>query len=131
MLDLAKWIKSNYYCTLFEAARVMLPSGLNVRIVCAYKARDGLTLEELDREVRLSSLERQMAGYLISSCATVERDRLLEIMGLSKDSDIPERLCSRGLVIRTDDTDPLLGGNRNAMVLQLHGAVDLIGKKGS
>ncbi|MBQ4313530.1 MAG: primosomal protein N', partial [Clostridia bacterium] len=55
MLSLAQWIKSNYYCTLFEAARVMLPSGLNVRIVCSYRAREGLTLEELESIEELTS----------------------------------------------------------------------------
>ncbi|MBQ9993923.1 MAG: DEAD/DEAH box helicase family protein, partial [Clostridia bacterium] len=103
MLSLAQWIKSNYYCTLFEAARVMLPSGLNVRIVCSYRAREGLTLEELESIEELTSAERQMVTHLVSSCATVERDRLLEVMGLSKDSDIPERLVRRGLILRTDD----------------------------
>ena len=38
MLLMAKWFRDNYYCTYYDAAKVMLPSGINVRVVTSYRA---------------------------------------------------------------------------------------------
>ncbi len=103
LLLLAKWLAETCYCTLFEAAKVMLPTGLNLRMVRAYRAVSGVTLEQIDNTDSLNRTERMMASYLVSSGAAVERDRLLSVMGLTDDSDIPERLVKLGLVERTDD----------------------------
>ena len=104
MLLLAKWIRENCYCTYFEAARVMLPTGLNVRFVSAYKASDTIELTDLDAIDDLTAAERKVLECLVSSRAVVERDRLLEINGLSENSDIPERLVRRQLLVRTDES---------------------------
>src|SRR5699024_1168854 len=32
MLELAQWLKERYYCTLFEAAKLMIPTGYHLRL---------------------------------------------------------------------------------------------------
>lgn len=38
MLSLAEWIKDRTFCTLYEAAKAMLPTGINHRMVLSYAA---------------------------------------------------------------------------------------------
>ena len=38
MLLLARWMKERYFCTLFDAVRVMLPAGLHYQVACSYQA---------------------------------------------------------------------------------------------
>lgn len=98
MLSLAVWMKEKYFCTLFDAIKPMLPTGLNIRIVTAYKAR-----ENIDRDVleKLDPIGRQIVTSLINSKATVEQSRMMEIMELDDDS-IFEQLVNAGLIERTD-----------------------------
>ena len=32
MLVLARWMKDRYYCTLFEAVKLMIPTGIHLRL---------------------------------------------------------------------------------------------------
>lgn len=103
MLKLAEWIKSNCYCTLFEAAKLMLPTGINIRLVRSYKALDDLLLEHIDARDDLTAAERRIMTYMVSGHMAVERDKLIEAADLSENSDIPDRLVDKGLLIRVDD----------------------------
>jgi len=103
MLQLAKWIAENCFCTLFEAARLMLPTGLNIRLVHQYKAADNLTLESVDNNTVLTSAERQMLTFLISNRGCAEREKLNEIAGLSEKSDVADHLVEKQLLLRVDD----------------------------
>lgn len=103
MLMLAEWIKSNCFCTLFEAAKLMLPTGLNLRVTCSYCAAEKITLESLDGLCNLSETEKKIMSFLVTGRAPVERAHLLDVFGLDEKCDIPEKLAARGLVQRTDD----------------------------
>lgn len=100
MLQLALWIKERTFCTYFDAFRLMLPSGINVRIVASYRIADGFCEEQLDT---LESDERAVAEFMLHSGATVERSRLLEVMGLDSKSTLPDQMTRKGILIRTDD----------------------------
>ncbi len=65
MLRLAEWMKEHTFCTLFEALRIMLPAGINMRIVTAYRSA-GRPESELSE---LGETERQMVEYLTKSRA--------------------------------------------------------------
>lgn len=103
LLELAKWIKANCFCTLFEAVKLMLPTGLNIRLVSTFKAAESLTLEQIDSFDELTYAERRILNYLVTSRESAEHDRLTELAGLSDKSDIPERLVEKGLLVRVDD----------------------------
>lgn len=112
MLKMAEWMKEHTFCTLFEAVRTMLPAGINMRIVTAYRSA-GRPESEL---AGLGETERQMVEYLTKSRATVERARLLEIMELPDDSDMPDRLVKSGYLLRTDDAVRRMGDATVRMV---------------
>lgn len=49
MISLARWMKRRYYCTLFDAVKTMLPSGINRKLVNYYKLSNNINfLEKFD-----------------------------------------------------------------------------------
>ena len=48
MLSLAIWMKNRYYCTLFDAVKVMMPSGINRKMISYYKLSEFDNLEKYD-----------------------------------------------------------------------------------
>ena len=111
MLELAKWLKSNYYCTLFEAAKLLLPTGINIRIVRAYRISD--KAQDFDDE--LSESETMLFMALMNSKATVEYDRLVQITGDETDRALAS-LVERGLIVRTDEAVRRVGDATIKMV---------------
>lgn len=113
MLELALWIKERTFCTYFDAFRLMLPSGINVRIVASYSTAPDFTEDMLDS---LGGDERIVAEFLLHSEATVERSRLLEVMGHSGDSTLPDDMVKKGILVRTDDAVRRVGDATVRMV---------------
>ena len=107
MLELAAWIREHTFCTWYEAVHLMLPAGINMRIVESYSVTKGVSADTIPDN--LGETEKQMVTYLCNSKAVVEKDRLLKVMGLSADSDIPDKLVKSGLLIRTDDAVRCVG----------------------
>ncbi len=103
LLRLALWMHEQYFCTCFDAAKAMLPTGLDMKTVRCYVPGEDMTLERLDAIEGLADIERLAATTVICSAEPVERSRLLEMYGLDEDSDLPERLIRKGIIARSDD----------------------------
>ncbi len=100
MLGLVAWIREHTFCTWYDAVRLLLPAGINMRIVASYHVENDINSDTVDS---LTADERIVFDIVSRSKATVERDRLLEVAGLTSDSQIPDRLVGMGLLVRTDD----------------------------
>ena len=104
MLLMARWFRDNYYCTYYEAAKVMLPSGINVRIVTSYRAVEGLDGLTLMRRDDITSQQRRIMEMFIANPGVVlEKKHITEVMNLPVNSTIPDKLVEQGLLERTDD----------------------------
>ena len=64
MLLLARWMKERYFCTLFDAVRVMLPAGLHYQVACSYQAARDIPPEKLEA---LGDEEKRLIAYLSRS----------------------------------------------------------------
>ncbi len=100
MMDLALWLKERTFCTVFDAVRAMLPTGLYMRLRpmlrLAPKAKD--RLEEMTPE------ERQIVSFLAKCpAAGVEQETLLKKLGLNPDAPGLLRLLEWGTVQRSED----------------------------
>ena len=100
MMDLALWLKARTFCTVFDAVRAMLPTGLYMRLRpmlrLAPKAED--RLEEMTPE------ERQIVSFLAKCpAAGVEQETLLKKLGLNPDAPGLLRLLEWGAVQRSED----------------------------
>lgn len=104
MLLMAKWFRDNYYCTYYDAAKVMLPSGINVRVVTSYRATgelDGMTLRERSD---ITPQQRKILELFLNNRGLVlEKKHITEVMNLPANSTIPDKLVEKGLLERTDD----------------------------
>lgn len=97
MLELVPWMKSRYYCTLFEAVKLMIPAGIGYRIVnryrisAAFKDYDRALYDDLEWQLilRLSDAKQGMTGAQLSAA-----------LGVDEKSDALLRLLEKGIVIR-------------------------------
>jgi primosomal protein N' (replication factor Y) len=94
-IQLVYWLKEHYFCTLFEAAKLLLPTGINLKIKTEYAP--ARVLEEICTD-SLSETERQIVLLLSRRKEPMERDKLLKTLGLAADSPVPEKLCRDGIL---------------------------------
>lgn len=99
MLKLVTWLKENTFCTLFEAARAMLPAGIGLNYVISYMAN---TFEE-SRLNKLSDDEKRIYNYLKDGCKYVKQEKILTDLGLSADSKILEKLVKQDILVTNVD----------------------------
>ena len=99
MLKLVTWLKENTFCTLFEAARAMLPAGIGLNYVISYMAN---TVEE-SRLNKLSDDEKRVYNYLKDGCKYIKQEKILTDLGLSADSKILEKLVKQDILVTNVD----------------------------
>lgn len=97
MLLLSEWMKRNYYCTLFDAVKTMLPSGIAFNIKVFYEAESEVGIGELSDE------ERRIYDFLSLKKTPVLREQLMSEFGYS-DFEIFEKLVRKGILRKFDDT---------------------------
>ena len=104
MLMMAGWFRDNYYCTYYEAAKVMLPTGINVRVVTSYRASEQLSREFLDGRDDITLQQRKILEMFIANRGLVlEKKHITEVMNLPQNSTIPDKLVEKGCLVRLDD----------------------------
>lgn len=98
MLKLVEWLKERTFCTYFEAAKAVLPSGMCHRTVTTYASvpnaeTDGCT----DAERRIYSHLSIKKGY-------VDGEKLLKNLGFSPELSVLENMVKKGLLVRNYDS---------------------------
>ncbi|NCC86971.1 MAG: primosomal protein N' [Clostridia bacterium] len=100
MLDLAVYLKERTFCTLFEAVKLTLPTGINLKTTISFIALPNLEQAEV---LQLKSDERQVLEYLINKRIYVKKQKVIEDLGLNQTTDVLERLLKKELVFRNYD----------------------------
>ncbi len=113
MLDLARWMSEQTFCTYYEAVKAMLPVGINHKIIRSFCAVPGIDETRLGE---LSADERQVYDYLLSRSGYVKPENFLKTLGFDISTDIPERLMHLGLLAANDDAVRNIGDNNVKMV---------------
>ena len=106
MLELVSWIREHTFCTWYDAVKLVLPAGINMRIVASYCMVEGVDLNSI---TDVTDEELTILQIIYKSRGTVEKSRLLEVCGLSEDSKLPDRLVEKGLLNRTDEAVRKIG----------------------
>ncbi|MCI6653587.1 MAG: primosomal protein N' [Ruminococcus sp.] len=97
MLKTVHFIHDRYFCTYYDAVKVMLPAGINYQIstfYCAVHRED----EEL---LKLSDYEREIYDYLQGAKKPVKKESIIEVF--SKAETYLNRMYRLGFVTREDD----------------------------
>ena len=113
MLELARWLKERYYCTLFEAAKLMIPTGYHLRL------QDSCVLSpefrDYDRENYTETQWRAIL-FLRGAGKSVPLDKLAQETGLEERSPELEDLLARGVLCKVNTAISRVGDATSKMV---------------
>ncbi len=96
MLSLAQFMHRHYYCTLFEAVKSMLPTGLNYNLTTVYSAVLGKCTDTLSDD------GKAIYEYLCNAKSPQRRESIMGTFGLS-DFSLLEKLVREGFLSKEDD----------------------------
>ena len=99
MIELAEYMRDRTFCTLFDALRTMLPAGVNLRTMASFAVAE----EYRDAEGFMGDEERIIA-YLSHRKGYVRKKILLSDLDLDLDSELPEKMAKKGILLRDYDT---------------------------
>lgn len=100
MLSLARWIKDRTFCTLYEAAKAMLPTGINHKIVVSYAV--SAQADEV-KAASLSGIQKEIFDYLKNRGVFVKSDNLFKALGIKPAAEAAEALVASGLLVSSRD----------------------------
>ena len=94
MLQLVNYLKENTFCTLFEAAKAMLPAGIGLNYVVSYIANnvDSSILQKLDFD------EQRVYEYLKDKCKFIKKEKILDDLGIDNQSKILDKMLKQGIL---------------------------------
>ncbi|MBR0535475.1 MAG: primosomal protein N' [Clostridia bacterium] len=98
-LQLVTWLKENTFCTLFEAAKAMLPAGIGLNYIVSYVAKS-VEDQELDK---LSFDEKRVFQYLKDKAKHIKKEKILEDLGFPSDSDVLSAMEKKGYILTNVD----------------------------
>ncbi len=98
MLKLVEWLRERTFCTYFEAAKAVLPSGMCHRTLTTYMAAPDADISGCDDR------ERQIFTFLSSQKGYVEGEKLLKKLGFSPELSLLEDMAKKGLLVRNYDS---------------------------
>lgn len=100
MCDLIRWLKERTFCTCYEAAKAVLPAGINLKMVSSYVARTEISPE---KQKELSETEKQIYDFLLERGCYVSRKRICAILGFREDCEAIDSLAKKGFIVRNDE----------------------------
>lgn len=98
MLSMIGWIKERTFCTLFDAAKTILPSGMCHRVITTYTAVPGVDLSGYNDDII------QIYNYVKGSKGYVDGEKVLKTLGFSPDFAVLEEMTESGLLFRNYDS---------------------------
>ena len=105
LLRLAVFLKEQTFCTLFEAAKAMLPSGIGLHFVLSYVLNPAFEYEN----TVLSEAEQEAVCYLQEKAVYVKREKILKDLGYKNDVRLLEEMAKRGILLCNTDTQRKIG----------------------
>ena len=121
-LELACWMKDRYYCTLFEAVKLMIPAGLQFRLKNSYVLSGGFT--DFDRE-EYDDLSWRIILTLRKAGKAVPFEKLVDSFGISQECPEFQTLLKKGVVCKVNLAMSKIGDATSKMVRPI---VDFSGK---
>ncbi|MBQ4612574.1 MAG: primosomal protein N' [Clostridia bacterium] len=97
MLLLARFMQERTFCTLFDAVRAMLPTGLYMRVRPTLHVSDDVSPDIL---ATLTPNERQLLSFVAKCPDGVEEESVLKRIGMEKDAPALQHLLQLGVLYR-------------------------------
>lgn len=97
-IRLALWMREQYYCTVYDAVKAMLPAGLYYDLQDSYSVAPGLDRAEAEKKLT-SDLERRVLDIVCANGGSVQRKALREACGQTDPSKALRSLQDTGVLI--------------------------------
>ncbi len=107
---LVRWLKERYFCSFFDAVKLLLPTGINFRISTQYVLNAPLSKAA---ELELTETEHMLLKRLSQKPAV--EDELLQLVD-SPNTSILERLCSKGIIRKENAANRRVGDATRKMI---------------
>ncbi len=98
-LEMAVWMKKRYFCTLFEAVKLMIPAGLQFRLKDSYVLSTEFT--NFDREC-YDDLSWQIIMTMRAAGRAVSMEKLSSDIGIKQECPEFQRLLKNGVICRVN-----------------------------
>ncbi|HOO26366.1 MAG TPA: primosomal protein N', partial [Clostridiales bacterium] len=95
MLSLIFWLKDRTFCTLFEAAKALLPTGINLKHTSYFTIADNYSEKDISS---LDTEEVQVLETIKNAKGPVQKESVLKKLGLAGDSGLFEKLANKGFL---------------------------------
>lgn len=99
LLKLALWMRERYFCTVYDAARAMLPSGLWFSLKDCWKLADGMDRERAEQAAGRSKRARHLVELLFANDGCVEMRQIRQAFGLSDPNPVLRQLSEQGVIV--------------------------------
>ena len=100
MVALARFMQERTFCTLFDAVRAMLPTGLYLQVKPVLRPAVNIDPVVLDT---LTPNERQMLAFVSKCPAGADQETLLRRLGMEEDAPALRHLLELGVLVRGVD----------------------------
>lgn len=111
-IRLALWMRERWFCTVYEAARAMLPAGLYYSLQDCYRLSDGVELVEALEGAGRSKHERQVLELVAPCRQGLEEGIIREAFGTKDPGPALRALVSKGLLTVTTSAARGVGDKR-------------------
>ena len=100
-IRLALWVRERWFCTVYEAARAMLPAGLYYSLQDCYALADGVDLETAEAAAGRSKAEQRVVELLAPYRQGLEEGKLREAFGTKNPGPALRSLVEKGILTLT------------------------------
>lgn len=100
MVSLARFMQERTFCTLFDAVRAMLPTGLYLQVKPVLRPAVDIAPDVLDT---LTPNERRMLAFVSKCPGGADQETLLRRLGMEEDAPALRHLLELGVLVRGVD----------------------------
>lgn len=97
-LKLAQWLKEKTFCTYFDAVKVQLPTGINLKVSTSY-----ISVPDIDVCIA-DETQKKIYDFLEERNEYVSAEEIRDIFELEEKDDVLNKMFSSGLILRNYDT---------------------------
>ncbi len=97
MLDVARFMKENYFCTLYDCIKTILPAGINYKVTTVYGANAASGFNE-----DLNEEESRIYNYLRSKRKPVKSETIIDMFGYD-DCKILDEMVRKKALYKSDE----------------------------
>lgn len=115
-LRMALWIRERWFCTVYDAARVMLPAGLYYSLQDCYQLKEGVTVEDAMAAAEGSKQEQKVIELVAAGYQGVEDKVIREAFGTKSPSAALRSLLNKGILTITTSAERGVGDKKEKRV---------------